>query len=222
MEIIGVNTVFSCSLAGDVEALQRLLEYQKDSGEGGMIDMFQEKDTVGRNALFVSCMLGRCNIVRELVRCGANVHELTVRGYTPLHCAALWGHLDTVKTLVELGANLHAVNFRGESAKRVARRYSKMACAEYLSLAEAKQGLQEYIIQVRQTLSEDKVQGKLNKEEKNIFTSSCLAKADWIQNAKTPSIQDFTEQKKHLEDILGPLLAKLTAQSEATTKTRKH
>ncbi|KAG9343498.1 hypothetical protein JZ751_013664 [Albula glossodonta] len=113
------------------------------------------------------------------------------------------------------------MNFRGETAKEVACRYSKTTCVEYLSWAEAKQDLQEYITQVRETFSDDKALGKLNKEEKNIFISSCTAKTDWIQNAKNPSIQDFTEQKNHLEDILSPLLAKLAVQSEATSKTRK-
>ncbi|KAJ8357317.1 hypothetical protein SKAU_G00201110 [Synaphobranchus kaupii] len=167
-------------------------------------------------------MLGRCDIVRELLKYGANINEVTVRGYSTLHYAALWGHLDTVKTLVELGANLHAQNFRGEKANEVARSYSKIACAEYLSWAEAKQNLQEYITQGRDAFCDEKAQGKLNKEEKNLFMSSCSVKADWMENTKNPSAQDFTEQKRHLENILSPLLDKLTAPPEATAKTKKN
>ncbi|KAJ8274544.1 hypothetical protein COCON_G00091690 [Conger conger] len=163
----------------------------------------------------------QCDIVRELLKYGASVNELTTRGYSPLHYAALWGHLDTVKTLVELGANLHAQNFRGERANEVACRYSKTACADYLSWAEAKQNFQEYITEARDAFCDEKAQGKLNKEEKNLFMSSCSVKADWIENAKNPSVQDFTEQKKHLENVLNPLLAKLTSPSEAATKSRK-
>ncbi|KAG5847491.1 hypothetical protein ANANG_G00126620 [Anguilla anguilla] len=222
MELDGENSIFTCSLSGDIEALQGLLECKSSSNVDETLDVFQEKDEFGRNALFVSCMLGRSDIIRELLRYGASVNERTVRGYSPLHYAALWGHLDTVKTLVELGANLHAQNFRGERANEVACRYSKIACAEYLSWAEAKQNLEEYITQARDAFCDEKAQGKLNKEEKNLFMSSCSVKADWIQNAKNPSVQDFTEQKKHLENILSPLLVKLTAPSEATTKTRKH
>ncbi|XP_036409611.1 ankyrin repeat domain-containing protein 45 [Megalops cyprinoides] len=223
MELRAENSVLSCCLSGDAEGLQRVLESKSNSDEGETVDLLSEKDDVGRNALFMACMLGRSNVVRELVKYGGNVNELTARGYSPLHCAAVWGQLDTVKTLVDLGADMHTVNFRGEKAKEVACRYSKTDCAEFLAWAEAKQDLQSYISQVRQTISDpEKVHGKLTKEEKNICMNTCSAKADWIQNAKNPSKQDFIEQKQHLEDTISPVLAKLTLQSEATAKHRKN
>ncbi|KAJ8270237.1 hypothetical protein GJAV_G00111970 [Gymnothorax javanicus] len=222
MELEEESTVLAHCLSGDVEALQRLLECGNSSDMGVTFAAFQEKDEVGRNALLISCMLGRCEIVRELLKYGANVNEITTRGYSPLHFAALWGHLDTVKALVELNANLQAQNFRGERAFEVASRNSKVACAEYLAWAEAKQNLEKYIAQARDEFCDEKAQSKLNKEEKNLFMSSCSVKADWIQNAKNPSVKDFTEQKKHLEDILSPLLAKLMTPSETTAKSRKN
>ncbi|XP_016097520.1 ankyrin repeat domain-containing protein 45-like [Sinocyclocheilus grahami] len=102
------------------------------------------------------------------------------------------------------------------------RRYKKLDCAEYLAWAEAKQSLHALIEDIRNIIADpEKVQGKLNKEDKTVCINSCSAKSDWIHNTKNATIQDFMEQKKHLEDILAPVLLKLNTQSEATTKTRK-
>ncbi|XP_046872471.1 uncharacterized protein LOC124464708 isoform X4 [Hypomesus transpacificus] len=171
---------------------------------------------------FPSCALGREAIVRELVKHGAEVNELTVRGYSPLHCSTLWGQLETVKTLVALGANMQLRNFRGERATDVASRYLKTDCAEYLNWAEAKQDLVSYITHVRDTVSDpDKVQGKLSKEDKNMCTSICTAKYDWVQTAKDPSTQEFIDQKRRIEETLSPILSKLAILFDATAKTMK-
>ncbi|XP_067109631.1 ankyrin repeat domain-containing protein 45 isoform X1 [Osmerus mordax] len=142
--------------------------------------------------------------------------------YSPLHYSTLWGQLETVKTLVALGANMQLKNFRGERAIDVASRYSKTDCAEYLNWAEAKQDLVSYISHVRDTVSDpDKVQGKLSKEDKNMCTSICTAKYDWVQTARDPSTQEFIDQKRRLEDTLSTILSKLAILSDATAKTIK-
>ncbi|XP_043076225.1 ankyrin repeat domain-containing protein 45 [Puntigrus tetrazona] len=216
------KTVLLCALDDDVEGLKSLLE-RKSADETQQSDnILWEKDEVGRNALFAACTFGRSDIVRELVQNGADVNELTARGYSPLHYSAMWGQLDTLKTLLELNADFQAVNFRGEKAVDVAQRYDKLDCAEYLAWAEAKLSLQALIQHVRDIVTDpEKVQGKLNKEDKNTCINTCSAKSDWIHNTKSATVQDFIEQKKHLEDVLGPILLKLNTQSEATTKTRK-
>ncbi|XP_048019593.1 ankyrin repeat domain-containing protein 45 isoform X2 [Megalobrama amblycephala] len=217
------KTVLLCALDDDVEGLKRLLESKRDSDTQESENILWEKDEVGRNALFTACMLGRSGIVRELVQNGADVNEFTARGYSPLHCSAMWGQLDTLKTLVELNADFQAINFRGEKAVDVARHYDKLDCAEYLAWAEAKESLQALIQEVRDIIADqEKVQGKLSKEDKNVCINICSAKSDWIHKTKTATIQDFIEQKKHLEDVLATILLKLNTQSEATTKTRKH
>ncbi|XP_015211335.2 ankyrin repeat domain-containing protein 45 [Lepisosteus oculatus] len=204
------NPIFGCSSSGDIEGLRKLLGSTENESNEESTRMLEEKDVLGRNALFTACMHGRAGIVQELVKYGLTVNSSTVRGYTPLHCAALWGHLETVKTLVELGADIQSPNFRGEKAKDVACRYSKTECADYLTWAEAKQDLHSFISQIREIIADpEKVQGKLNKEDKNTCLNSCLTKSDWIQNAKNATAQDFVEQKKHLEEILNPILAKL-------------
>uniref|UniRef100_A0A672NL37 Ankyrin repeat domain-containing protein 45-like n=2 Tax=Sinocyclocheilus grahami TaxID=75366 RepID=A0A672NL37_SINGR len=216
------KTVLLCALDDDVQGLKSILESKSGNESQQSENVLWEKDEVGRNALFAACTFGRSGIVRELVQNDADVNELTARGYSPLHYSAMWGQLDTLKTLVELNADFQAVNFRGEKAVDVARRYDKLDCAEYLAWAEAKQSLQALIQDVRDIIADpEKVQGKLNKEDKTMFINICSAKSDWIHNTKNATIQDFIEQKKHLENILEPILLKLNTQSEATMKTRK-
>ncbi|KAK7159390.1 hypothetical protein R3I94_005652 [Phoxinus phoxinus] len=216
------KTVLLCALDDDVEELKRILESNSATDSEQPENILWEKDEVGRNALFAACTLGRSGIVRELVQNGADVNEFTARGYSPLHCSAMWGQLDTLKTLVELNADFQATNFRGEKAVDVARRYDKLDCAEYLAWAEAKQSLLALIQEVRDSIADqEKIQGKLSKEDKNMCINICLSKSNWIHNTKNATIQDFIDQEKHLEDVLAPILLKLNTQSEATTKTRK-
>ncbi|KAM4623648.1 ankyrin repeat domain-containing protein 45 [Polymixia lowei] len=200
------------------------MHFESESVAGESQDgLCKNVDELGRNALFAACMLGRSAVIRELVRNGAQVNELTTRGYSPLHCAACWGHLETVRTLIELGADTQAKNFRGEKAVDVANRYSQTDCAEFLILANAKQDLMSYITYVRDTMSDrEKTQGKLSKEEKNICMNACSTKSDWIQNIKHPTVSDFMVQRKHMEETLQPILIKLSAQpAESPAKARK-
>ncbi|XP_026867181.2 ankyrin repeat domain-containing protein 45 [Electrophorus electricus] len=211
------KTVFSCALEGDAEGLQYLIDEESP-------DMLRETDDVGRSVLAAACMLDRSGFARELVvKHRADVNAHTARGYSPLHCSAMWGQLDTLKTLLELGADPQAVTFRSERAIDLARRYSRWDCVDYLAWAEAKQSLQASINEVRDILAApERVQGKLSKEDKNICLNTCSAKSDWIQNVKNPTIQDLEEQKKQLEDVLSPILAKLKAQAEAPLRTSKN
>ncbi|XP_048114303.1 ankyrin repeat domain-containing protein 45 isoform X2 [Alosa alosa] len=191
-----VGSVYQLALAGDVPGIQSILENESATNEERS-NLLWEEDDIGRNALFAA-------------------------SYSPLHYSALWGQLDTLKTLVELGADIQAINFRRERAKEVASRYSKMDCADYLSWAEAKQRLQSYITMVRETLADpERIQGKLSKEDKNVCNNTCTAKSDWILNSKNPTTQDFCEQRKHIEDVLSPILAKLTPQADASSKVNK-
>ncbi|XP_036451855.1 ankyrin repeat domain-containing protein 45 [Colossoma macropomum] len=209
------KTVFSCALEGDVEGLQDFI----DNGwtDEASQNILRETDVVGRNALCVACMLGRSSFVRNLVvkNC-ADVNDPTTRGYSPLHYSAMWGQLDTVMTLFELGADLQAISFCGERAIDLARRYlyiSKLDCAHFLAWAEAKQSLQASITRMKGILADpEKVQGKVNKEDKRTCINICSVKSDWIQNAKNPTIQDFAKQKQYLEDVVAPIMTKLTAQ----------
>ncbi|XP_039591569.1 ankyrin repeat domain-containing protein 45 isoform X1 [Polypterus senegalus] len=216
MDSIETNKILSCALSGDIEGLMNLYSDAEDPDHVHFKEMLEVKDTMGRSILSQACMLGRYEVVRELVKCGANVNEKTERGYSPLHYAAIWGQMETLKTLLDLGANILAISFNNEKARDAALRYSKMECANYLELEEARQALASYIANVRSIIADpEKVQGKLNKDDKNTTLNLCLSKSDWMQNAKNPTVQDFLEQKKQLEDALIPVFTKLTAEKKS-------
>ncbi|XP_029309668.1 ankyrin repeat domain-containing protein 45 [Cottoperca gobio] len=202
--------IFTCVLSGDVESITGYFEREGVTDEAQEKDMCGMKDEVGRNALLTGCMLGRSDVVRELLTHGARVDEQTVRGYSSLHLAACWGHLQTVRTLLELGADTQAETFRGERPVDLAQRYSRTDCADCLILAEAKQDLMSYVAFVKDLVSDP--EKNLTKEEKNICTRACSAKSDWIQSVKHSTVSDFIAQRKDIENTLQPILSKLSAQ----------
>ncbi|CAI9582333.1 unnamed protein product [Staurois parvus] len=126
------NPVLLYTLEGNVQGLQSIFEDPAEVHHEQCSKLLLEEDLLGRSCLFLACILGRTEIVRTLLKYGANINQQTTRGYLPLHCAAAWGHLEVLKTLVELGSDIMLLNFRGEKACDVAARYNKTDCADFL------------------------------------------------------------------------------------------
>ncbi|KAF7241283.1 Ankyrin repeat domain-containing protein 45 [Varanus komodoensis] len=210
-----VNPLLKPALTGNVEQIQQIFEDPEDPDHEKATQLLMEKDIIGRGLLFATCMAGQSNIIQALARYGVDLKEKTSRGYTLLHCAAAWGQLETLKTLVELEADIYATTFRGEKARDIACRYEQAVCVNFLDWAEAKQNLQNLISQIQATVTDpEKVQGRLNKEDKNVSLKACQAKLDWLENTKEPTRLDFMDQKQQLEDIMLPIFTKLSAPRE--------
>ncbi|OCT82889.1 ankyrin repeat domain 45 S homeolog isoform X1 [Xenopus laevis] len=217
-----VNPVLECALKDDLQALKMLFEDAPEPGKGRATDLLLKKDLMGRNVLFPACILGRCEIVKELIKYGANLNSRTSRGYSLLHCAAAWGQLDMLKTLIELDANVKACNFCNEKAYEIAVRYNKTECADFLAWAEAKLELKMYISFVQQSFTDlEKTQGKLNKEYKHQTMAACKYKNDWLEHTKNPTTHDFVEQKQQLEAIMQTILSKLNTTPDSGKYTSK-
>eukprot|EP00079_Xenopus_tropicalis_P009830 XP_002934185.1 PREDICTED: ankyrin repeat domain-containing protein 45 isoform X2 [Xenopus tropicalis] len=215
-----INTVLECTLKDDLQALKLLFEDPSEPEK--VTDLLLKKDFMGRNVLFPACILGRCEVVKELIKYGASVNSLTSRGYSPLHCAAAWGQLDMLKTLVEMGADIKACNFCNEKAYEIAIRYNKTECADFLAWAEAKLELKIYISFVHQSITDlEKLQGKLNKEYKNQTMAACKSKNEWLEHTKNPTTHDFVEQKLQLEAIMQTIFSKLKTSSDSGKSTSK-
>ncbi|XP_053325457.1 ankyrin repeat domain-containing protein 45 isoform X2 [Spea bombifrons] len=201
-----------CVLEGDIQALQLLFENEQHEQAQQLLS---EQDLLGRNPLFLACILGRTDVVKELVKRGADVNQQTARGYLPLHCAAAWGQLEVLKTLVELGTDITAVNFQGEKACQVASRYNKTECIDFLNWDEAKHALKTYISFIQQTMADpERVHVKLLKDEKVQVNKACKAKTEWLEHTKNPTTQDFIEQKSQLEAAVQVVLTKLNTPSK--------
>ncbi|XP_042319871.1 ankyrin repeat domain-containing protein 45 isoform X2 [Sceloporus undulatus] len=207
-----VNPLLRAALNGDTEEVQQIFEDPEDPDHEKATELLMERDIVGRGLLFATCMAGQKDVIRTLARYGVNLKETTARA---------WGQLETLKTLIELEADIYATTFRGEKARDIACRYEKKECVEFLDWAEAKQNLRNLISQIQATVTDpEKVQGRLNKEDKNTSLKACQAKSDWLENAKEPTIQDFLDQKQQLEDIMLPIFTKLAAPPNPQSKSR--
>ncbi|XP_058034306.1 ankyrin repeat domain-containing protein 45 isoform X2 [Ahaetulla prasina] len=206
------NLLLRAALRGDIEEVQQIFEDSEDPDHEKANKFLMEKDILGRNLLFTTCMVGQNDVIQSLAKYGVDLKDKTVRGYTLLHSAAAWGQLNTLKSLVELEADIYATTFRGENAREIANRYKQTECVEFLDWAEAKQNLRNFIFQIQATITDpEKVQGKLNKEDKSTSIKACQAKLDWLENTKEPNTQEFIDQKQQLEDIMLPIFTKLAA-----------
>ncbi|XP_054837428.1 ankyrin repeat domain-containing protein 45 isoform X2 [Eublepharis macularius] len=206
------NPLLRAALTGDTERVQQIFDDPEDPDREKATELLTEKDIVGRDLLYATCMAGKSDVIRTLAKYGVDLKDKTARGYTLLHCAAAWGQLETLKTLVELEADIYATTFRGEKARDIAYRYEQAECVEFLDWAEAKQNLRMFIAQIQATITDpEKVQGKLNKEDKSISHKACQAKTDWLENTKEPTVQDFLDQKQQLEGIMLPIFTKMAA-----------
>ncbi|XP_060088437.1 ankyrin repeat domain-containing protein 45 isoform X1 [Heteronotia binoei] len=209
------NPLLKAALTGNVEGVQQIFDDPEDPDHEKAAELLMEKDIVGRDLLYTTCMAGQSDVIRTLAKCGVDLKDKTARGYSLLHCAAAWGQLETLKTLVELDADIYATTFRGEKARDIAFRYEQTECVDFLDWAEAKQNLRLFIAQIQATITDpEKVQGRLNKEDKSTSHKACQAKTDWLENTKEPTMQDFLDQKQQLEDIMLPIFTKLATPRE--------
>ncbi|XP_025035380.1 ankyrin repeat domain-containing protein 45 isoform X2 [Pelodiscus sinensis] len=216
------NPLLRPALTGDVEGVQQIFADPEDPDGEKAMKLLLDKDIIGRDLLYATCMAGQSAVVRALAKYGVDMQDKTARGYTLLHCAAAWGQLETLKTLVELEADILATTFRGEKARDIAHRYAQTDCADFLDWAEAKQALRTLIAHVQATIADpEKVQGRLNKEDKSMSLSACRVKSDWLENTKEPTRQDFVDQKQHLEEIMLPIFTKLAMPRPPTVKSAK-
>ncbi|XP_057625982.1 ankyrin repeat domain-containing protein 45 [Chionomys nivalis] len=205
------NPLLQPALTGDVEGLQKIFEDPDHPHHEHAVQLLLEEDIVGRNLLYAACMAGKSDVIRALAKYGVNLNEKTARGYTLLHCAAAWGRLETLKALVELDVDIDALNFRGEKARDVAARYSQTECVHFLDWADARLVLKKFITKSSLIITDpEKGPGKLLKEDKNTIINACRMKNEWLETHPEASISELFEQKQQLEEIMTPILTKMS------------
>jgi hypothetical protein len=92
----------------DIEKVQKLI------GEGIDVNAANAK---GATALMVAALNGQLDIVRLLLRNGANVNlKMKDIGVTALHWASQDGNADIVKELLSAGADIHSALSNGQNA----------------------------------------------------------------------------------------------------------
>ena len=125
-EIVSVLLDAGCPIdVVDVEG-GSALHYAAEGGTVGVIDVLvkrslvdvNRKDNDGWTPLHAASAFGKLEVVRELLRLGANASMTVVAGEygTPLHQAAMKGHEEIVSVLLDAGCPIDVANVNSDSA----------------------------------------------------------------------------------------------------------
>ncbi|XP_071821087.1 ankyrin repeat domain-containing protein 45-like [Apostichopus japonicus] len=179
-----------------------------------LIEKGSEQDTrnplTGKSPLDMACILGREDIVRELLANEVKYDATSVSGYTALHHASVWDQRKCIKQLIDLDADLGAKTKNGERPRDIAVRYNHTECAGFLDLSEARKDLKNLITEIKEIIDDpQKLQGRLAKDEKMIAVNACADKQEWLDTNNSASIKEVHRQFKELTGILEPIQAKL-------------
>ncbi|CAD5118196.1 unnamed protein product [Dimorphilus gyrociliatus] len=211
------NIAWRCAIEGKAERLNRCFENSEDPYHEKIEEMMGLRDDdEGKTPLDIASILGRDKVVGEIIYRNFDVNcKMEKSFYTSLHLAAAWGSIKCVKQLVEAGADLHHKNSAGERAREIALRYSQTECVDYLDWAEAKQDLLLCIERMRATLGDnEKVQGKLTRDDKNIANGACNEKQVWVDGSPNATTKDYIAMKHDLDEILTPIWEKINNPSK--------
>ena len=80
---------------------------------------------------------------------------------------------------------------------------------------QAKNGLESYAFQIKQTVEDPKTGEKIATEEKEKLIEKCNETISWIDANQTAEKDEFEHVKKELESIANPIMTKMY-QSEKT------
>ncbi|KAF7491400.1 Ankyrin repeat domain-containing protein 49 [Sarcoptes scabiei] len=66
------------------------------------------QDSDGYSPLHRACYNNRIDVVKWLIKHGANIRAKTSDGWEPLHTASQWGHCSIVRILLAMGADINS------------------------------------------------------------------------------------------------------------------
>ena len=95
---------FYYAQTGSLGNIQKIFTKTKD------INLLSKKDYLKRTILYIAVRNGYYDIVKYLLKIGADINEVQSTGSTPLHAASFFGHESIVKLLLENGSNPYIKN----------------------------------------------------------------------------------------------------------------
>eukprot|EP00072_Mus_musculus_P066214 XP_017167977.1 PREDICTED: ankyrin repeat domain-containing protein 45 isoform X4 [Mus musculus] len=114
--------------------------------------------------------------------------EEDIVGRNLLYAACMAGKSDVIKALAKYGVNLNEATAR--DARLILK---KIITKSSLIITDPEKG-----------------PGKLFKEDKSTILNACRLKNEWLESHPEASISEIFEQKQQLEDIVSPILAKMS------------
>merc|ERR1712212_69857 len=74
---------------------------------------------------------------------------------------------------------------------------------------QAKNDLESYAFQMKQTVEDDKVKDKISADEVKAICDACDEAIKWLDNNQTAEKDEFQHQKKELEKVCTPIITKM-------------
>ncbi|XP_073426800.1 heat shock-related 70 kDa protein 2 [Dendrobates tinctorius] len=71
----------------------------------------------------------------------------------------------------------------------------------------AKNGLESYAYQIKQTAEDDKLKGKLSDQDKEKILSKCKEVIDWLERNQMAEKEEFEHKQKELEKLWNPIMS---------------
>ncbi|PPD74368.1 hypothetical protein GOBAR_DD28723 [Gossypium barbadense] len=113
------NDVYTAAAYGDLEKLQRLVEYEGCS--------LAETDGLGYYALQWAALNNRTAAAQYIIEHGGDVHATDHNGQTALHWSAVRGAIQVAELLLQEGAAVDAADINGYQIAHVAAQYGQTA-----------------------------------------------------------------------------------------------
>merc|ERR1719182_68739 len=82
---------------------------------------------------------------------------------------------------------------------------------EHKQRVDAKNGLENYVYSIRNTINDPKLEGKIPDDDKAAITKIVDEAVKWLDTNQTASKDDLEAKKKEVEGTVGPLLQKMAA-----------
>merc|ERR1712036_31468 len=79
------------------------------------------------------------------------------------------------------------------------------------SRIEAKNGLESYVFNMKQSIEDEKVADKISEEDKKAVKEKCEEAVAWMDANQTAEKDEFDDKKKEVEQVCAPIISKLYA-----------
>merc|ERR1711860_183812 len=73
----------------------------------------------------------------------------------------------------------------------------------------AKNGLESYCFNMKSTLEDEKLKGKINENDQKTILDKCNDAISWLDGNQTAEVEEFKEKQKELESVCNPIISKL-------------
>lgn len=74
---------------------------------------------------------------------------------------------------------------------------------------QAKNGLESYAYQMKQTMEDEKLKDKISEEDKKTVLDKCNEVISWLDSNQTAEKDEFEDKQKELEKVYNPIITKV-------------